>query len=87
MDNSIQEMILVGHYSFNSKDKNNKYFVAQCLYSNNDLSNGNLKGTMINVFCNADEYERIKELNIGTILKVQVSSSFETGKLYYKLVV
>lgn len=87
MNNSVQEMILIGHYSFTSKDKSKEYFVVQCLYSNNDLSNGNLRGTMINIYCNKDEYERIKELDIGTVLNIQVSSSFETGKLYYKLVV
>lgn len=87
MEKSIQEMILVGHYSFTSKDKNNTYYVVQALYSKNDLSNGNLRGTIINLYVSVDDYERVKELELGTVLKVEVSSNIETGKLYYKLAI
>ena len=72
MENSTQEMILVGYHHFNSKDKKQIYYVVQCLYNEDDRTRGNLKGTMINIFVEDEVYQKICKLEIGTVLKVEV---------------
>lgn len=87
MGNSTQEMILVGYHHFNSKDKKQIYYVVQCLYNEDDRTRGNLKGTMINIFVEDDVYQKVCQLDIGTVLKVEVNPSLSTGKIYYKVVI
>lgn len=86
MDRQTQNMILVGYHHFNSKDKTQIYYVVQCLYSENDLTRGNRKGTMINIFVDDDIYKKILEMDIGTVLKVEIIPNLNSGKLSYKVV-
>lgn len=82
-----QDMILVGYHSFNSKDKTQKFYVVQCLYSEKNVSNGDLRGTMINIFVDFETYNKIKVgYDIGSSLKVEVSANLSTNKIYYKIV-
>lgn len=84
MENS-QDMVLVGYFHFESKDKKNIYYVVQCLV--NKKENNNNKGSMINIFVDDDLYKRIiSDYDIGSVLKVNVKPNFETGKLSYKVV-
>lgn len=85
MEIQVKQMTLVGYYHFNSKDKTKIFFVVQCLYSSVDLSNDNLRGTMINIFVDENVFNKVKSMDMGTSLDVQVSSNLETGKLYYTL--
>lgn len=89
MENSTQEMILVGYHHFTSKDKKQIYFVVQCLYNEEDRTRGNLKGTMINIFVEEETYKKIiqDELQIGSVLKVEVRPNLSTGKIYYRVVI
>ena len=87
MEKTTQEMILVGYHHFNSKDKKQIYYVVQCLYNENDLSRGNLRGTMINIFVEDEIYKKITELEIGTPLKIEVTPNVSSGKIYYRVVI
>lgn len=87
MENSTQDMILVGYHHFNSKDKKQIYYVVQCLYNEDDRTRGNLKGTMINIFVEDEVYQKVCQLDIGTVLKVEVNPNLSTGKIYYKVVI
>lgn len=87
MDKSSQDMILVGYHHFNSKDKKQIYYVVQCLYNEDDRTRGNLKGTMINIFVEDDIYKKVTQLDIGTVLKIDVTPNLSTGKIYYKVVI
>lgn len=87
MDKSTQDMILVGYHHFNSKDKKQIYYVIQCLYSENDKTRGNLKGTMINIFVEDNIYQKVAKLDIGTVLKIEVVPNLSTGKIYYRVVI
>ena len=87
MENSTQEMVLVGYHHFNSKDKKQIYYVVQCLYNEDDRSRGNLKGTMINIFVEDEIYQKICQLDIGTTLKVNVKPNLSSGKIYYEVVI
>ncbi len=87
MENQVQEMILVGYHHFNSKDKKQIYYVVQCLYSEKDVSRGNLKGTMINIFTDDEVYKKVSDLDIGTLLKIEVRPNLNTGKIGYKVVI
>lgn len=87
MGNSTQEMLLVGYHHFNSKDKKEIYYVVQCLYNENDLSRGNYRGTMINVFVDDETYKKVSELELGSTLQVEVQPNLSTGKIYYKVVI
>jgi len=87
MGNSTQEMLLVGYHHFNSKDKKQIYYVVQCLYNVDDKSRGNYKGTMINIFVDDDTYQKVCQLELGTVLNIEVSPNLQTGKIYYKVVI
>lgn len=87
MDSQIQEMTLVGYYHFSSKDKQNHYFVVQCLFSENDLSKNIMRGTMLNIYVDDLTYSKITEdFNIGNSIKVEVRPNINTGKVSYKIV-
>ncbi len=86
MQNQVTDMILVGFHHFNSKDKSQIYYVVQVLYNEIDLSRGNNKGTMINIFVDDELYQKIAQLDIGTLLKVELKPNLSTGKLNYKVV-
>lgn len=87
MENQTQEMILIGYHHFNSKDKKQIYYVIQVLHSDNDLTRGNMKGTMINIFTDDDTYKKISELDIGSVIKIEIRPNLSTGKLSYKVVI
>ena len=87
MENQVQEMTLIGYHHFNSKDKKQIYYVVQCLYSENDISRGNLKGTMINIFVEDEIYKKVSELDIGSVLKIEIRPNLNTGKINYKVVI
>lgn len=77
----IEEMKLVGYYTFTSKDKKNLYYVLQFL--NNDST----KASLINVFVEKNVYERVtQDYDIGSLLNVECSINFDTNKVYYKVV-
>lgn len=83
----IQKMSFVGHYHFNSKDKQDMYYVVQCLYVEDDVSQGNKKGSLINIFVKKDIYENVSVLDIGTTLEVEVLPNLDTGKIFYNIVI
>lgn len=83
----VQEMSLVGHYHFSSKDKQNTYYVVQCLYVEEDASQGNKRGSLINIFVNKDIYDKVSSLDIGYALDVEVSPDLNTGKIFYNIVI
>jgi len=86
MENSIKEMVFVGHHHFSSKDKTQIYYVIQALYNEEDLTRGNNRGTMINIFVDEEQYKKITKMVIGEVLKVNLIPNISTGKLYYKVV-
>ena len=87
MENQVQEMILIGYHHFNSKDKKQIYYVVQCLYNEKDISRGNLKGTIINIFVDDETYKKVSALDIGTVLNIEVRPNLNTGKINYKVVI
>ncbi len=87
MENQVIDTVLVGFYHFSSKDKSNNYFVAQVLYNEVDLSKGNNKAFMLNVFVEKELYEQFPQSDIGTVLRVEIRPNLSTGKVSYKVVV
>lgn len=87
MENQVIDTVLVGFYHFGSKDKSNIYYVAQVLYNEVDLSNGNNKALMLNVFVEKELYEQFSKSDIGTVLRVEIRPNLSTGKVSYKVVV
>ena len=82
MENS-REMMLIGHYSFVSKDKSNTYYVLQCI--TRDDANVT-KGILINIFTDVDTYnEVLKNYDIGSDISVVSSINYSTGKVYYSV--
>lgn len=86
MEKSLQEMVLVGYHHFSSKDKSEIFYVVQVLYNNTDIERANNKATMINIFTTDEIYKKVCQMSIGQVLKVEMSPNFETGKIYYKVV-
>lgn len=87
MEKQLQEMVLVGYHHFNSKDKTQIYYVVQCLYSDKDITRGNAKGTMINIFVEDELYKKICNLEIGSVLQIEISPNINTGKINYRIVI
>lgn len=80
---NLKEMKLVGYYTFNSKDKNNLYYVLQFLNNTDDSA----KASLINVFVDKNTYERVTDdYGIGSLLNVECSINYDTNKVYYKVV-
>lgn len=86
MEKSLQEMVLVGYHHFSSKNKSEIFYVVQVLYNNTDIERANNKATMINIFTTDEIYKKVCQMSIGQVLKVEMSPNFETGKIYYKVV-
>lgn len=82
---TMQEMSLIGHYYFPSKDKTKHYYVVQALSSTRDVSAGNFKSHIVDVFVSEDIYNAILEKEIGTLLNVQITPNLSTGKLSFKI--
>lgn len=87
MEKSIEEMVLIGYHHFSSKDKSQIFYVIQCLFNEQDMTKGTMKGTMINIFVNDETYKIVNQMGIGTPLKIEVSPNIQTGKLNYKVVI
>lgn len=86
MGKTVEEMTLIGYYHFSAKDKSQIFYVVQVLYNTIDVERSNNKATMINVFVSDDIYRKVCRMSVGEVLKVEVSPNFETGKIYYKVV-
>lgn len=82
---TIQEMSLIGYYHFASKDKTKHYYVVQALSTTRDVSTGNFKSHIVDVFVSEDIYNAILEKEIGTPLNVQITPNLSTGKLSFKI--
>lgn len=82
---SMQEMSLIGYYHFSSKDKTKHYYVVQALTSTNDVSQGNYKSNIVDIFVSEEIYNVILEKEIGTLLKVQMIPNLSTGKFSFKI--
>lgn len=82
---TIQEMSLIGYYHFDSKDKTKHYYVVQALSSTNNVSEGNFKSNIVDVFVSEEIYNVILEKEIGTPLNVQMIPNLSTGKLSFKI--
>lgn len=82
---SMQEMSLIGYYHFSSKDKTKHYYVVQALTSTNDVSQGNYKSNIVDIFVSEEIYNVILEKEIGTLLKVQMIPNLSTGKISFKV--
>ena len=82
MENKMQ---LVGHYSFQSKDKQNTFFVIQCLATEKKQNNG-LKSVLVSIFVEATEFAEIAAMDYGSELTVQSTINFETGKASHKII-
>lgn len=83
----VQKMSFVGHYHFKSKNKQDMYYVVQCLHVDDDVSQGNKKGSLINVFVNNDIYEKVSALDVGFTLDVEVVPNLNTGKIFYNILI
>lgn len=86
MEKSVEEMTLIGYHHFSAKDKSQIFYVVQVLYNNTDIERANNKATMINIFTTDEIYKKVCQMTIGQVLKVEMSPNFETGKIYYKVV-
>lgn len=78
----------VGNYHFNSKGKEEMYYVLQFLYhgqTEEEKFKGINKATIIQVFTDVDTYQNICELDFGTEVELTASASLESGKIYYKV--
>lgn len=83
----MEEMVLIGYFHFESKEKKQIYYVVQALHSDNDVSKSIKKGTLINIFVPDEDYKKIiSSYDIGSLIKVDVKPNFETGKLSYRVI-
>lgn len=82
---NVQEMSLIGYYHFSSKDKTKHYYVVQALTSTNDVSQGNYKSNIIDIFVSEEIYNIILEKEIGALLNVQMIPNLSTGKFSFKI--
>lgn len=82
----MEEMVLIGYYHFEAKDKAKIYYVVQLLHSDVDNAKSIKKGAMVNVFVSDDIYKKIiSDLSIGSAIKVRVSPNYDTGKINYSI--
>lgn len=87
MEKSIKDMVLLGYFHFSSKDKKEIFYIVQVLYNDFDAVHVNNKATMINIYITDEEYKKICQMTTGTVIKVEIIPNFETGKIYYKVVI
>lgn len=85
MENVI-DMIFVGHNHFSSKDKDKIYYIIQVLYNTVDVSRNINKASLINIFVDDKEYQKLCQLDVGSPLKVEVKANLASGNLNYKIV-
>lgn len=87
MGKSVEDMTLVGYHHFSAKDKSQIFYVVQVLYNKAEFEHSNNRATMINIFTTDDVYQKICQMPIGQVLKVEITPNLESGKIYYKVVV
>lgn len=87
MNTQSEDMVLLGYHHFSSKDKKEIYYVVQCLHNDKDITKGTNKATMINIFTDDEIYKKVTQLDIGSVLKVEITPNLSSGKLYYKVVI
>lgn len=87
MENVTEQMPLVGFHHFSSKDKTQIYYVVQVLHTENDLTRGTRKGTLINVFVDDETYRKVNQLDFASILTVEIHPNVNTGKINYKIII
>ena len=82
----MEEMVLIGYYHFEAKDKSKIYYVIQLLHSDVDDVKSIKKGAMVNIFVSDDIYKKIiSDLAIGSAVKVHFSPNYATGKINYSI--
>lgn len=86
MQNSVEEMVLIGYHHFSSKDKSQIFYVVQVLHNTTDIERSNNKATMINIFTTDDIYKKVCQMSVGQLLKIEMRPNLENGKIYYKVV-
>ena len=86
MQNSVEEMVLIGYHHFSSKDKSQIFYVVQVLHNTTDIERSNNKATMINIFTTDDIYKKVCQMPVGQLLKIEMLPNLENGKIYYKVV-
>lgn len=79
------EMTYVGHNHFSSKNTHSIYYIIQVLFNTEDAMRNINKATLINVFVDDKDYQKLCVLEIGSTLKVEVKPNLETGKVSYKI--
>lgn len=82
---TLQDMTLIGYYHFASKDKTKHYYVIQAMSNTNDISNGNFRANIVDIFVTGEMYNTIIQKEIGTVLSVQITPNLSTGKLSFKI--
>lgn len=82
---TVQEMNFIGYYHFASKDKTKHYYVVQALSTTKDVSNGNYKTNIVDIFVSEEMYNIILEKEIGTPINVQIIPNLSTGKFSFKI--
>ena len=87
MENQVYKMPLVGYHHFSSKDKTQIYYVVQVLDSENDVTKGTQKGTLINIFVDDEVYKKVNNFDFGEILNVELKPNLNTGKISYRIII
>ena len=82
----MEEMNLIGFYSFSTKDKSKNYYIIQLLARDTNKSSNNLRGYIVNSFVNSEDFDYItNHFMVGDVLKVQSIVDFSTNKVRYHI--
>lgn len=82
----MEEMNLIGFYSFSTKDKSKNYYIIQLLARDNNKTSNNLRGFIVNSFVNAVQFDYIiNHFSVGDVLKVQSIVDYSTNKVRYHI--
>ena len=82
----MEEMNLIGFYSFSTKDKSKNYYIIQLLARDTNKSSNYLRGYIVNSFVNSKDFDYItNHFTVGDVLKVQSIVDFSTNKVRYHI--
>lgn len=82
----MEEMNLIGFYSFSTKDKSKNYYIIQLLARDTNKNSNNLRGYIVNSFVNSEDFDYItNHFVVGDVLKVQSIVDFSTNKVRYHI--
>lgn len=79
------EMLKVGHYTFQNKEKDHTFYVIQVLTSR-ELEDSSVKSSFINCYVKPEDYAYLSALEFGSKIIVESTVNFETNKVSHKII-